>query len=60
MHENLVRRFAGAGLKLVLSDVPIVGGLGGRGANSIVQIDIQRKANGSRREEWFRIFPSRS
>lgn len=54
---NLVRRFAEAGLQLVLSDRPIVGGLGGRGAASIVQIDIQRAVNGSRRREWFRIFP---
>lgn len=57
MHQNLTRRFAEAGLQLVLSDRPIVGGLGGRGATSIVQIDIQRKVNGSRRHEWFRIFP---
>jgi hypothetical protein len=57
MHANLVRRFAEAGLTLVLAKSPIVGGLGGRGASSIVQIDIQRKINGSRRHEWFRIFP---
>ncbi len=57
MHANLVRRFAEAGLTLVLAKSPIVGGLGGRGASSIVQIDIQRKTNGSRRHEWFRIFP---
>ncbi len=56
-HANLVRRFAEAGLTLSLASRPIVGGLGGRGAGSIVQIDIQRKTNGSRRHEWFRIFP---
>lgn len=55
--EHLARRFAEAGLQLVLSERPIVGGLGGRGATSIVQIDIQRSVNGSRRREWFRIFP---
>jgi hypothetical protein len=58
MHQqSLVRRFAEAGLTLVLSSRPIVGGLGGRDAGSIVQVDIQRKTNGSRRHEWFRIFP---
>jgi len=57
MHEHLVRRFADAGLQLVLSDRPIVGGVGGRGGRDIVQIDIQRRVNGSRRHEWFRIFP---
>jgi hypothetical protein len=56
-HEHLVRRFADAGVQLVLSDRPIVGGLSGRGATSIVQIDIGRRVNGSRRHEWFRIFP---
>ena len=56
-HANLVRRFAEAGLTLSLASRPIVGGLSGRGASSIVQIDIQRKSNGSRRHEWFRIFP---
>ena len=57
MHEHLVRRFADAGLQLVLSGRPIVGGLGGRGSSDIVQIDIARRVNGSRRHEWYRIFP---
>jgi hypothetical protein len=56
-HEHLVRRFADAGLQLVLSNRTIVGGLSGSGATSIVQIDIGRTVNGSRRHEWFRIFP---
>jgi hypothetical protein len=56
MHEHLVRRFADAGLPLVLMDRPIVGNLMGA-RDAIVQIDIQRKVNGSRRQEWFRIFP---
>ena len=56
MHDSLVRRFADAGLTLVLSKSSIIGGLRG-GAGSIVQIDIQRSVNGSRRHEWFRIFP---
>lgn len=55
--EHLVRRFADAGLPLVLRDRPLIGGLGGRGASDIVQIDIARKTNGSRRQEWFRIYP---
>lgn len=50
---HLVRRFADAGLSLVLADRPLMG-LGGRGGSDIVQIDIQRD---SRRHEWFRIFP---
>jgi hypothetical protein len=57
MREHLVRQFADAGLTLVLHDRPIIGGLGGRGSRDIVQIDIARKTNGSRRQEWFRIFP---
>lgn len=57
MREHLVRRFADAGLPLVLHDRPLIGGLGGRGASDIVQIDIARKTNGSRRQEWFRIYP---
>jgi len=57
MNTGLVRRFAEAGLQLVLSERPIVGGLSGRGAAQIVQIDIGRRVNGSRRHEWFRIFP---
>jgi hypothetical protein len=56
MHENLVRRFAEAGLTLVFSDRPIVIGLRGQG-DEVVQVDIQRKTNGSRRQEWFRIYP---
>ena len=56
MHDSLVRRFADAGLTLVLSKSSIIGGLRG-GAGSIVQIDVQRSVNGSRRHEWFRIFP---
>lgn len=55
MREHLVRRFADAGLKLILNDRPIIGGV--RGGRDIVQIDIQRQTNGSRRIEWFRIFP---
>jgi len=53
MHEHLVRRFADAGLPLVLSDRPIVGVGGGR---EIIQIDIQHKGDGGRRSEWFRIY----
>lgn len=54
--HSLVRRFADAGLPLVLSERPLVVGLGGRGARDIVQIDIARKTNGSRRQEWFRLY----
>lgn len=54
MREHLVRRFADAGLQLVLSDRPMIGGV--RGGRDIVQIDIQRRTDGSRRHEWFRIF----
>ncbi len=52
--DHLVRRFADAGLTLVLSNRPLIGL--GRGASDIVQIDIQRAGNG-RRHEWFRIYP---
>ena len=55
MFEHIVRHFADAGLPLVLSPQPIVG-VGGQGGD-IVQIDIQRRFNGSRRREWFRLFP---
>jgi hypothetical protein len=55
--EHLIGRFASAGLKLVLSDAPIVGALRGLGATDIVQIDIQRSIKGNHRHEWFRIFP---
>lgn len=55
MHEHLVKKFEAAGLLLKLSDKPIVPVF--RGGNDIVQIDIGRKVNGSRRFEWFRIFP---
>jgi len=51
-HEHLVRRFADAGLTVVVFDRPIVGGVI-RGNGDIVQIDIQR----DRRREWFRIYP---
>lgn len=54
MHEYLVRRFADAGLPLVLSDRPIVGVGGGR---EIIQIDIQHRGEGGRRSEWFRVYP---
>ena len=57
MFEHLVRRFADAGLTLALHNRPIAAGLGGRGARDIVQIDIARRTNGSRRYEWFRIYP---
>lgn len=55
MNQHLVRRFAEAGLRLVLADRPIIGGLG-RGATDIVQIDIGRES-GNRRHEYFRLFP---
>ncbi len=55
-HENLVKRFEQAGLVLKLSDKPLIGTLT-RGGRAIVQIDIDRKIKGSRRTEWFRIYP---
>lgn len=52
MHEYLVRRFADAGLTLVLSERPIIGSLR-VGGSDIVQFDIQRAG----RKEWFRAYP---
>jgi hypothetical protein len=57
MFEHLISRFASAGLKLVLTDVPFVGRVTGRSQPEIVQIDIQRKVKGNLRYEWFRIYP---
>ena len=53
--DTLVKRFAQAGLVLKLSDKPLSRVV--RGGFDIVQIDIQRKINGSRRQEWFTIYP---
>jgi hypothetical protein len=52
-HENLIKRFAQAGLVLKLSAKPLIRSAGA----DIVQIDIGRKINGSRRTEWFNIYP---
>ena len=55
--RNLVEKFARAGLKLVLKDKSL-GRVGrGRGVSEIVQIDIGRNVRGTRRDEWFEIFP---
>lgn len=52
-HENLIKRFATAGLELKISNKPLIRSAG----TEIVQIDIGRKISGSRRQEWFNIFP---
>lgn len=57
MYEHVVRRFAEAGLTLVIAKRGFVASVGREQRDAIVQIDIQRTVNGSRRHEWFRIFP---
>lgn len=52
--EGLEKAFAKAGLTLQLLKKPI---RNGRGMESIVQLDVGRKVNGTRRYEWFRLYP---
>lgn len=54
--ENLTKRFADAGLKLVIMSKPMVAS---RGAEDIVQIDIKRAIKGNARSEYFQIYPGR-
>jgi len=52
--ENLVKGFAKAGLVLKLLKEPITRG---RGSSAIFQFDIGREVNGTRRHEWFEMYP---
>lgn len=52
--KNLVKKFEDAGLMLELSNQPIAGGKANTG---VVQMDIRRRTHGSRREEWFILYP---
>jgi hypothetical protein len=53
MREKLVEQFKKVGLVLKITDEPI-----GRTTNDdIFQMDVGRKVNGTRRTEWFEIWP---
>ena len=54
MREGLVKQFNDIGLRLKLLSKP----MGGRRANKdIFQMDIKRRVQGTRRKEWFEIYP---
>jgi len=51
--KNLISHFGRAGLRLEIMKRPL---RSGRGMENILQIDIQRKLNGSQRGEWVRMY----
>ena len=53
MHNNLVKQFNDVGLRLKLLSKP----MGFRTNVGIFQMDIKRKVAGTRRTEWFEIYP---
>jgi len=55
MRQALVENFKNIGLTLKLLDKPIRRGR--RGTEEIFQMDIERKVEGTRRTEWFTIYP---
>jgi len=50
---NLAKQFKAVGLKLKILDKPI----GRTSSNEIFQMDVGRKVTGTRRTEWFEIYP---
>lgn len=52
--DSLLKQFKNAGLELKILSKPIGRG---RGIEHIFQMDIGRKVNGNRRNEWFEIYP---